>query len=68
MKPTDAFLCALAVIIICGAVVFGTQYVLDTPDVIFSYSTGECRRVDMPDGTHGDCSHLPERYNHVWGK
>lgn len=41
---------------------------VDTPDVIFSYSTGECRRVDLPDGSRGDCARLPERYNHIWGE
>ena len=40
----------------------------DTPDVIFSYSSKECVRVDYPDGTHGDCSKLPRKFNFVWGK
>ena len=40
----------------------------DTPDVIFSYSSKECVRVDYPDGTHGDCSKLPEKFNFVWGR
>ena len=40
----------------------------DTPDVIFSYSSKECVRVDYPDGTHGDCSKVPRTFNFVWGK
>ena len=40
----------------------------DTPDVIFSYSSKECVRVDYPDGTHGDCSNLPKKFNFIWGK
>ena len=40
----------------------------DTPDVIFSYSSKECVRVDYPDGTHGDCNRLPPKFNHVWGQ
>lgn len=40
----------------------------DTPDVIFSYSSKECVRVDYPDGTHGDCSKLPRKFNFVWGR
>lgn len=40
----------------------------DTPDVIFSYSSKECVRVDYPDGTHGDCSKLPRKFNHIWGE
>lgn len=40
----------------------------DTPDVIFSYSSKQCVRVDYPDGTHGDCNNLPSKFNFVWGK
>lgn len=40
----------------------------DTPDVIFSYSSKQCVRVDYPDGSHGDCSKLPKKFNHVWGR
>lgn len=40
----------------------------DTPDVIFSYSSKQCVRVDYPDGTHGDCSKLPRKFNHIWGE
>ena len=40
----------------------------DTPDVIFSYSSKQCVRVDYPDGSHGDCSKLPEKFNHIWGE
>lgn len=40
----------------------------DTPDVIFSYSSKQCVRVDYPDGSHGDCSKLPKKFNHIWGE
>lgn len=40
----------------------------DTPDVIFSYSSKKCVRVDYPDGTHGDCSKLPKKFNFIWGR
>ena len=40
----------------------------DTPDVIFSYSSKQCVRVDYPDGSHGDCSKLPRKFNHIWGE
>lgn len=39
-----------------------------TPDVIFSYSTKQCVRVEMPDGTRGNCANLPKKYNHIWGR
>lgn len=38
------------------------------PDVIFSYSTKQCVKVEYADGSLGDCSKLPEKYNHVWGR
>lgn len=40
----------------------------DTPDVIFSYSSKQCVRVDYPDGSHGDCSKLPKKFNFIWGE
>lgn len=40
----------------------------DTPDVVFSYSSKQCVRVDYPDGTHGDCSKLPKKFNFIWGR
>lgn len=68
MRAADIFLGTLAGFMLFGLIAFAFLTYTDTPDVIFSYSTGECRRVDLPDGSHGDCAHLPERYNHVWGK
>ena len=44
------------------------KYAIDTPDVVFSYSTKECIEVINADGTHGSCDNLPSRYNHIWGK
>lgn len=38
------------------------------PDVIFSYSTKQCVKVEFADGSLGDCSRLPEKYNHIWGR
>lgn len=35
---------------------------------VFSYSSKECVRVDYPDGTHGDCSKLPKKFNFIWGR
>ena len=67
MKSSDVFI----VVCFCAAVGFfgwALLRALDRPEVIMSYSTGECRRVDLADGTHGDCSKLPERYDIVWGK
>lgn len=40
----------------------------DLPDVVFSYSTKECVRVEYPDGKRGDCGHLPAKFNFIWGE
>ena len=36
------------------------------PTVYQSHTTQECVRVELMDGTPGDCSNLPDRYHHVW--
>ena len=36
------------------------------PTVYRSYLTRECVRVELIDGSPGDCSDLPDRYHHVW--
>lgn len=41
---------------------------LDRPEVVVSYSTGECRQVLFMDGTRGDCARLPAEYDVVWGE
>lgn len=61
-------LSAVAVLGFPAVIVWMFVQATDTPDVIFSYSSKECVRVDYPDGTHGDCSKLPKRFNFIWGK
>lgn len=61
-------LAILSVIFFAAVMYWMIVQVTDVPDVIFSYSSKECVRVDYPDGTHGDCSRLPKRFNHVWGQ
>lgn len=41
---------------------------MNTPEVIFSWSTKKCVRVQFMDGSVGSCDHLPEKYDHIWGK
>lgn len=67
-KITD-YLAVGVVAAVFAALILGTlSAYADRPDVIFSYSTGKCVRVDLPDGRRGDCSQLPEKYNHYWGE
>lgn len=61
-------LSAVAVLGFPAVIVWMFIQATDTPDVIFSYSSKECVRVDYPDGTHGDCSKLPPKFNHIWGR
>lgn len=61
-------LSAVAVLGFPAVIVWMFIQATDTPDVIFSYSSKQCVRVDYPDGTHGDCSKLPRKFNFVWGR
>lgn len=56
-------------LVLALVLIFGIIYnALGTPEVVFSWSTGECLEVNYMDGTKGDCNNLPEKYDHVWGK
>ena len=50
---------------ICGYII-GNQ--LNYPDVIYSYSTKQCKEVIYADGTKGDCNNIPKKYNFYWGE
>lgn len=69
MNRTVAFLeTTVAFFAIVAFMVYAFLELTGTPDVIFSWETKQCVKVINADGTDGDCNHLPERYNHVWGK
>lgn len=62
---------AISVIAIIGlivAVVWSVAHAANTPEVVFSWSTKQCIEVNYMDGTKGDCSNLPSKYDHVWGE
>lgn len=40
-------------------------WAITLPIVYESYSTGECVRVDDPEGVYS-CENLPPKYNHEW--
>lgn len=61
-------LSAVAVLGFPAVIVWMFIQATDTPDVIFSYSSKQCVRVDYPDGSHGDCSKLPKKFNFIWGR
>lgn len=69
MDRTVAFFTTvIAIFAITALMVYAFMQLTGTPDVIFSYSTKKCVKVINADGTAGDCSKLPDKYNHIWGK
>ena len=55
-------------LLIWGIVIYLILRALDTPEVEFSWSTKECKKVVYMDGTITNCDVLPDRYDIVWGK
>jgi len=58
--------CILSIVILL-------DWILVTPDVHVSHSTGNCVGVTTYDGVFFDslgynCENMPEKYNHVWVK
>jgi len=54
------------VALLVGGVLWAFWDATGLPTVYESYMTQECVRVELMDGTPGDCSNLPDRYHHVW--
>lgn len=55
-------------LLIWGIVIYLILRALNTPEVEFSWSTKECKRVVYMDGKITNCDVLPNRYDIVWGK
>ena len=68
LKIRNFVLTVVALTAFPAVMIYAFIQATNTPDVIFSYSTKKCVRVDYPDGTHGDCSKLPKKFNHIWGQ
>lgn len=64
MKALLAYL-VLAAATVSGACAAVEDY-LNLPVVHESYSSKDCVRVLLADGSEGDCDDLPEKYHHVW--
>lgn len=63
---TDIILTAVVGAVTALIVILGLLSITDSPDVMFSHSTGKCVKVVMPDGSLGSCNRLPKKYNHYW--
>lgn len=64
MRACLFYLIAAAALV--GGVCWMADDFLSMPEVHVSYSTQECVRVLLADGTEGDCADLPDKYHHVW--
>lgn len=52
-----------------AAAVLGTVvYAMSIPDVVVSYSTGNCVEVINYADTNYSCENMPTKYNHVWSE
>lgn len=67
-KVQEIIVIILAAIILPLLIAVFFFVITGTPDVVFSYETGKCVKVEYADGSLGDCDHLPGHFNHVWGK
>lgn len=67
-QKVELILSIIALLGIFIALAWSVYQALDTPEVVFSWSTGKCLEVNYMDGTKGDCNNLPEKYDHVWGR
>lgn len=54
--------------IILGLLLVLVLHFTDQPEVVVSWETKQCLRVINIDGTEGDCNHLPDKYELIWGK
>ena len=63
-------ICGVVSLLLClmGSCLCIINNAMNTPDVIYSYSTKQCKEVIYADGTKGDCDNLPEKYNFYWGE
>lgn len=52
--------------LLLGGVLWAFWDATGLPTVYQSYMTQECVKVELIDGSPGDCSNLPDRYHRVW--
>lgn len=46
----------------------GVVYAMSIPDVVVSYSTGNCVEVINYTDANYSCENMPTKYNHVWSE
>lgn len=60
----NSVIVAAFAVAILGTVV----YAMSIPDVVVSYSTGNCVEVINYADTDYSCENMPSKYNHVWSE
>ena len=67
MSISEILKIIVVAIVVSAIISLVALYVGSLPTVTFSYSTGECVRVDDPRMVYS-CENLPPSYTHVWGE
>jgi len=58
--------CSVAVAVLLAYCSWAVARYIDLPVVEQSYTTKECVRVVMPNGSEGTCQALPSKYRLAW--
>jgi hypothetical protein len=71
MKSVITYIVTIAIVL--AAFLLIVDYSSTLPDVLFSYSTGECVEVQnypaiLFENPIYTCENLPTKYNHIWVK
>jgi hypothetical protein len=53
-------------VLIVALAVLGVNSAMSIPDMMVSYSTGECVSVINYADTNYSCENQPQKYNHIW--
>lgn len=67
MRRIDTIALSVAMAALIGIMVWTGYIILGIPTVYESYTTGECVRVDDPDGVYS-CENMPSRFHHRWSQ
>lgn len=59
-------LCALAAVVLVSCCSWMMVRYFDLPVAEYSYTTKECVRVVLPNGSEGSCQVLPSKYRSAW--
>lgn len=61
-----ASICSIAIAVLLAYCSWAVVRFIDLPVVEHSYTTKECVRVVLPNGSEGKCQELPSKYRMAW--